>query len=40
MGGHFGGSLCSQKTIDYLFKYFYERFNKDINFDDKKAINK
>ncbi|VEU81970.1 protein phosphatase 2C domain-containing protein [Mycoplasmopsis arginini] len=40
MGGHFGGSLCSQKTIDYLFKYFYERFNKDINFDDKKSINK
>ncbi|WP_330463398.1 PP2C family protein-serine/threonine phosphatase [Metamycoplasma gateae] len=40
MGGHFGGSLCSKKTIDFLFEYFQTRFNKDIEFNDKKSINK
>ncbi|BAP39459.1 PP2C family protein-serine/threonine phosphatase [Metamycoplasma canadense] len=40
MGGHYGGSLCSFKTIDFLFDFFQKRFDKNINFDDKKSINK
>ncbi|WP_175393440.1 PP2C family protein-serine/threonine phosphatase [Metamycoplasma phocicerebrale] len=40
MGGHFGGSVCSTKSIEFLFKYFQQNFDPEVNYDDKKLINK
>ncbi|WP_444704962.1 PP2C family protein-serine/threonine phosphatase [Mycoplasma sp. 332] len=40
MGGHFGGALCSQKTVELLVSYFQESFNDNIQFNDRKNINK
>ncbi|MBN4089353.1 protein phosphatase 2C domain-containing protein [Mycoplasma enhydrae] len=40
MGGHFGGSICSTKSIEFLFEYFQTKFDVNVDFNNRKYISK